>query len=66
VEVKCLSLTKYPYKCSCGQPYKVTEEGHYPMKDEFFRDCPSCGERLKYKGTCMGTDWEFDPDFKKE
>jgi predicted SprT family Zn-dependent metalloprotease len=56
-------MTTYFYKCSCGQPYNVIEEGDYPMKDEFHRNCPSCNKDLKYKGTCMGTDWQFDPNF---
>jgi predicted SprT family Zn-dependent metalloprotease len=54
------------YKCSCGQPYNVEQEGDYPFKDEFTRDCPTCGKELKYKACCMSTDWKFDPDFKKQ
>jgi predicted SprT family Zn-dependent metalloprotease len=59
-------MDKYMYKCSCGQPYNVKPEGDYPFKDEFTRDCPSCGKKLTYKACCMETDWEFDPDFKKQ
>ncbi|PGY07111.1 hypothetical protein [Bacillus sp. AFS031507] len=59
-------MEKYPYKCSCGQPYNVIQEGDYPFKDEFTRDCPSCGKKLTYKACCMGTDWKFDPEFKKQ
>lgn len=59
-------MSNYFYKCSCGQPYNVKPEGDYPFKDEFFRDCPSCGTELKYKACCMSTDWEFDKSFKRE
>ncbi|WP_048883042.1 hypothetical protein [Bacillus sp. 445_BSPC] len=58
-------MVSYMYKCSCGQPYNVVPEGDYPWKDEFTRDCPSCGKRLKYKACSMGADWTFDTGFKK-
>lgn len=58
-------MGEYQYKCSCGQPYNVKQEGNYPSKDEFTRACPSCGKELKYKACCMETVWEFDSEFKK-
>jgi len=59
-------MENYSYKCSCGQPYNVKQEGDYPSKDEFTRDCPSCGRQLKYKACCMSTDWEFDMNFQQQ
>lgn len=59
-------MKNYSNKCSCGQPYEVEFEGDYPSRDTFTRDCPSCGNTLRVKASCLSTTWHFDESFKSE
>ncbi|EPD54153.1 hypothetical protein HMPREF1210_00138 [Paenisporosarcina sp. HGH0030] len=57
-------MTKYHYKCSCGQPYNVESEGKSPIKDKFISYCPSCKKQLTIKFSSMDAKWEFDETWK--
>ncbi|AIF68428.1 hypothetical protein GZ22_18560 (plasmid) [Terribacillus saccharophilus] len=57
-------MPTYSEKCGCGQPYNVSKDGDYPMKDVLTRKCPSCGTMLSIKASWLDAKWDFDTDFK--